>query len=561
MPLITSRAVHLAIRTALVSVAALTAGPASAQLRIMTYNTSGIHSITAAPAASDDLAELQTIFRASGLESLNGVSRPVDVFLMQEVQQSGGADEIQTMTNLLNSIYGAGTYARSTNTGVQGTSGDDTQMLIYNTKTVQLIAETAVGVSDVSTSGIPRSPIRYQLRPKAPAGVAAYTSSADFYAYNSHYKSSDDSTSANRRNLEAQDIRADSNALGAGLRAIYAGDFNIYRSTEPMWGTLTAAGNGQAFDPLNRVGAWHNLSSFSDIDTQSSVTTARFGGEATGGLDDRFDWQMATSALLSNSGMSLLTGSYHALGNNGTVHPFNLDIDDSSNNDPIKTIVPGQNVLTALARASEHLPVVAQYKVPAIMGTALAAVPSQVLVGASLNAQVTVTNVAGYNAGLGTNSGNDLVTSAVGADTLSYSISASGAASGNANGNGLPAASLAASSHTHDFALSTATAGAKSATFSVSATSQQVPNASQMLGVNYTVLDHANASFTTPTDNNSLSLNFGSLVQGTAAQPIAFSVNNLVTTANFTAGLDLLNVGGAGSTSVQIGRASCRERV
>lgn len=72
------------------------------------------------------------------------------------------------------------------------------------------------------------------------------------------------------------------------------------------------------------------------------------------------------------------------------------------------------------------------------------------------------------------------------------------------------------------------------------------------IGVGYTatVLDHANASFTTPADSNSLSLNFGSLVQGTAAQWIAFTVNNLVATANFTAGLDLLNVAGAGSTSV-----------
>jgi hypothetical protein len=70
------------------------------------------------------------------------------------------------------------------------------------------------------------------------------------------------------------------------------------------------------------------------------------------------------------------------------------------------------------------------------------------------------------------------------------------------------------------------------------------------VGYTATVLDHASASFTTPADTNSLSINFGSLVQGTSAQPIAFSVNNLVTTANFTAGLDLLNVGGAGSTNV-----------
>jgi endonuclease I len=72
------------------------------------------------------------------------------------------------------------------------------------------------------------------------------------------------------------------------------------------------------------------------------------------------------------------------------------------------------------------------------------------------------------------------------------------------------------------------------------------------IGVGYTatVLDHANASFTKPADNNSLSINFGSFVQGIAVQPIAFSVNNLVTTDNLTAGLDLLTIGGTGTTSV-----------
>src|SRR5262245_423196 len=296
---------HAGILSTLIAAVCLVAGRADAQLRVMTYNISNIHSITAAPAAPNDLAELQIVFQASGLESLNGVSRPVDVFLIQEVDQNG-ADEIQTVTNVLNSLYGAGTYARSTNVGVQGSSIDDTQMLIYNTKTVELVGETAIGVNHVSSTEIPRSPIRYQLRPKAPAGVDAYTSSADFYAYNSHYKSADNSTDADRRNLEAQDIRADSNALGPGVRAIYAGDFNIYRSTEPMWATLTAAGNGQAADPINRVGNWHNTMSFADVYTQSSVTTARFTGQATGGMDDRFDWQMVTAPLLSNSGMSLL---------------------------------------------------------------------------------------------------------------------------------------------------------------------------------------------------------------------------------------------------------------
>ena len=44
--------------------------------------------------------------------------------------------------------------------------------------------------------------------------------------------------------------------------------------------------NGQLFDPINRIGHWHNNSSFADVHTQSPRTSS-FGGGANGGMDDR----------------------------------------------------------------------------------------------------------------------------------------------------------------------------------------------------------------------------------------------------------------------------------
>src|SRR5690554_2144671 len=141
-------------------------------------------------------------------------------------------------------------------------------------QSVQLIQETAIG--SVSGSGIARQPMRYRLRP------VGYDSAADFYVYNSHFKASpasNDPDAPGRRNTEAIAIRNNSNSLGEGAHIIYAGDFNLYDydADEPAWGTLTAGGAGQAFDPVNRVGTWSNNASFADVHTQSPCFSSCVG--------------------------------------------------------------------------------------------------------------------------------------------------------------------------------------------------------------------------------------------------------------------------------------------
>ena len=79
-----------------------------------------------------------------------------------------------------------------------------------------------------------------------------------------------------------------------------------------------------------------------------------------------------------------------AFGNGGNT--FNGNI-----NDPQNTSQP-QAVLDALFNASDHLPVVADYQIPARMGVNVAAVPSRVIVGASVPVNVTVTNTAPVSA-------------------------------------------------------------------------------------------------------------------------------------------------------------------
>ena len=109
--------------------------------------------------------------------------------------RSGLADIFQAIVDVLNAIYGNGTYARATFDGE--TTGGGRPGLIYRTSSVDLIGQTTA--STASSTGGPRQTMRYELRPKG------YDASADFYVYVSHTKASNDDLSASRRNVEAQE--------------------------------------------------------------------------------------------------------------------------------------------------------------------------------------------------------------------------------------------------------------------------------------------------------------------------------------------------------------------
>ena len=180
-------------------------------------------------------------------------------------------------------------------------------------------------------------------------------SGIEFNLYGVHLKASSGDSNANQRLEEATVLRNYLNTFSENSYFIVAGDFNIYSnnsSSEPAFGMLTGEtenNNGQLFDPINRIGHWHNNSSFADVHTQSPRTT-NFGGGATGGMDDRFDWLFVSQNLLDNtSSMFYLEETYVAFGNDG--NHFNDAINNGNNSS-----VPN-DIADALHEASDHLPV------------------------------------------------------------------------------------------------------------------------------------------------------------------------------------------------------------
>lgn len=435
-------------------------GPtAQAQLRMVTYNT-----LTGQANSGQQTARLpfsSTILEAIGLEAASGIAKPIDVLILQE--QFSMEVSAQSFVDVLNDLYdpvNRTMYARSTVNGAVSSfnGGGGRPGLVYNTQSVQLIDELAFGT--VGTGDLqPRASLRYQLRP------VGYDTSADFYVYNDHYRS-DNPTS---RLIEATSVRNNSDALGEGVHAIYAGDYNITSSNVGMFQQLISSGNGQAFDPIDTLGVWSNNqfiggNDIRHVHTQSPAVNGDpidLEGGADGGMDDRFDFQLVTGEFLDNEGLSYIPGTYRAFGNNGT-HAINDRITSGTGASPA--------VLTALRDNSDHLPVVADYQLPAKMNALLASVPTNVMQGASVGIDVLVENIAN-------------VLTANGADELDFTITVGGSLIGSGGGTLLP---LAGASTSQIF-LDTSSPGFKTGIVTVSTSSQQAANPVFNFPVSFTV--------------------------------------------------------------------------
>ncbi len=313
-------------------------------LRMVSYN------ITASDQAPR--SGLDTILQAIGSEVVAGIAKRIDLLFLQEVI----ASSTSAVATLLNNAYSTSAYV--TGSLVGASTGAGSQGVVYNTAAVTLVNEKVIG--SASSSGQPRQTVRHQFRPVGTNGTS------DIYVYNGHWKSANDTASESRRLVEAQAIRSDADALGAGAHVLYVGDFNTYTSNDAGFQAILASGNGQGFDPLNRLGDWSAVSSFRDTFTQAPANSPP-AGLTGGGLDDRFDFQIMSGELFDGSGLEYRAGSYHTFGNNGSVS-LNGNINDASNT-ALAGLANRLTVLNLLTTVTDHLPVVADLTLPPVVAT------------------------------------------------------------------------------------------------------------------------------------------------------------------------------------------------
>ena len=311
---------------------------------------------------------LSQVLEGIGEEVVQGNIQPLDILALEET--TSNATTVAPILASLNSYYtGTAVYQQSPVQGGQSggaTDGNGPNALIYNTKTLTLLNSAGVGTPEGSGNGEYRQVMRYEFQPVG--GSAAN----DFYVYVTHMKADSGYTNEYYRNKEAAIIRANEATLPASASVLYVGDFNldgsalITQSGSPSisaYQTMTASGQGQAFDPLNVLQSnnitWSGNSAYDSIFTET-VTK----------LEYRDDLELMTQNVYdgTSSALNYVAGSLHAFGNNGSVG-LDGSVDSGSNTalstDLVKdggAFISATSLYYDLTQASDHLPVVADYE-------------------------------------------------------------------------------------------------------------------------------------------------------------------------------------------------------
>ena len=295
-----------------------------------------------------------------------------DVLVVQEVTGTTNTGMNQFLTNVLNTQfpgeYAAGDWIRGSDTN---------NAIFYRTAVFDYVSADTIG-----------TPLRaihhFVLRPDG------YTSSAaNLHVYSAHLKASATQADKDQRQDECNRWRNRMNTLSAGTNFLACGDFNIQSSSELSYVRLLADeadDDGRCFDPINTPGSWNNNAGFSAVHTQSPRTAANPYGGATGGMDDRFDFILASAAMVDAEGMSYVPGTYKCYGNDG--NHFNLAINAA----PI--IPEGATIANALEEAADHMPVIMTIQLPAKIGVVASLNFGTVILGATANQLLAVNNTA-----------------------------------------------------------------------------------------------------------------------------------------------------------------------
>jgi hypothetical protein len=377
-------------------------------LRIVTYNidddingaTTPLPGLIAPPGNTGNV-QAGGVLEGIGEELAgNDPAQPPDILALQET--TSNPITIAPIVNGLNSFYGlAVMYSNSayqaTESDGEVADGNGPNAIVFNTKTVQLLASVPVdppgGTGKLgSSSGEYREVMRYEF---APAGVAPAMTN-EFYVYVSHYKSGTTASDLTSRSGEAQIIRTNEAIdLPANARVLYVGDYNVTTSGEASYQTILSSTapngiqQGQGIDPMNPTNNPNINWGASTTDTNILAMES----ESATDLRYRDDLEVMTTNIYYGTpgGLKFVPGTYHTFGNNGTTAYYgsvNNGADTALNNRLVTNgpvFISAAQLYLDLANASDHLPVVADYTIP---------VPAPVITSFCLAGTNLVLNVA-----------------------------------------------------------------------------------------------------------------------------------------------------------------------
>ncbi|MBC8754871.1 T9SS type A sorting domain-containing protein [Kordia sp. YSTF-M3] len=272
-----------------------------------------------------------------------------DLLMVCELNDVFGAGVILTRLQTINPNYAQATFFTNTSDDAFG-DFDDLQNLIYYDSS-KFILEA----QDIVQTTI-RDFNRYTLKLNTVNQVA---NPIRLEVFVGHLKAGNSPEDEIKRFLMAEQLTSYLSTLDANTYVLFAGDLNLYTSNDITFNKLTdPTEHIPLIDPINRLGDWHNNSSFIDVLTQSTRTQSGLGG-ASGGFDDRFDFILTSGNILTNPDLYYVPNSYKSFGNNLNPSCYNSAI-NSTDCAPLPgaTTIYSQALRNALHDMSDHLPVV-----------------------------------------------------------------------------------------------------------------------------------------------------------------------------------------------------------
>lgn len=263
-----------------------------------------------------------------------------DIIVVNEVLSESGATML--LQDGLN-VYGSNFFQRAA-----FTDGPDTDnMLYYNSNKLVLYSQNTI---ETELRLINEYILYYKTDTYSPIDDTTF-----FRFYTAHLKASEGSTNEQKRLAEVLEFKDHINGIPNARNIFFGGDFNFYESAEPAYQSLINDGIYPLNDPLP-AGDWHDDGNYAMIHTQSP-RKVQFGGGASGGMDDRFDFILYSDDVVDGTnGVTYIPNSCYAFGNDGN------HFDISLLSPPVNTSLP-DSIMQALYYMADHLPVLCKIEV------------------------------------------------------------------------------------------------------------------------------------------------------------------------------------------------------
>ncbi len=250
-----------------------------------------------------------------------------DLYITQELTNNSG------VTNFLNNVLN-----KDDNKFLSAKFYDDTdidQALFYDKNKFEILSTSKI-------EGDPRNIVAYRLKHIQTEKI--------FFVFNLHMKASQGSSNEQRRYNQVEQLINYTKQMNEDHFYVVAGDFNIYSTNEPAYQKFfetTSTGYGK-FNDLVKVEGTYRNSEYAIYHTQSP-RTSQFGGGASGGMDDRFDYILFSDSLMDSNKTFVIKDSYEVMGNDGNHYDMAINVSPNS--------AVSQELADALHDASDHLPV------------------------------------------------------------------------------------------------------------------------------------------------------------------------------------------------------------